>query len=160
MFIGPVIRSLRSRPGYAFAVVATLALGMGANSAIFSLLDAVFLRPLPYPQSGQLVAVYQRNPRLHIEQGGFSPIRIQQIREQAKTVDGFAGHYTDTVSETSTAFPERLTVAYVTPHFFDLFRVKLAAGRFFNAEENRDLHPQEAVMISHRRGSSALPETL
>ncbi len=143
-------RSIRSSPGYALAVVGTLALGIGANSAIFSLVDSAILRPLPYPESGQLVAVYQRNERLHEEQSGFSPIRIEEISRQSQTLQGFAGHYTDTISETSGPLPERLTVAYVTAGFFDVFRMIPTAGRPFNEEERRHRHPVDAVMISHR----------
>jgi putative ABC transport system permease protein len=145
-----LIRSFRARPSYAAAVVLTLALGIGANSAIFSLLDTVFLRPLPYPESGKLAAFFQSNARLRIDRGGFSPGSVDQIRGQTRTLSGFAGYYTDTVSETSGVYPERLATAYVSPRFFDVFRAQLAAGRPFNADEERDRKPQDAVMISYR----------
>src|SRR5579872_5349102 len=70
-------RSLLNRPKFCFAIILTLALGIGANSAIFSVIDAVLLQPLPYPGGDRVVAIFQSNPDQQVVRGDLSPAQVE-----------------------------------------------------------------------------------
>lgn len=122
--------SLAKAPGFTVAVVLTLALGIGANSAVFSGIDAVLLRPLPFPDGDRLMRLYQhdpKNPTTYV-----APVRLEDWNRMNSTFQGITGYYTEDDSETTGALPERLTRALVAPRFLDVRayrRSRAAASR-------------------------------
>jgi putative ABC transport system permease protein len=132
------LRLLRARPGFTFAAVATLALGLGANSAMFSVVRAVLLRPLPYAQPEQLIRITGFNTRLN-EPGNLSPADFLDFARVAKTMSpmgahGWIGYFT---LDDGDGRPERLGGVNVTAGFFPTLGARFALGRTFTAEEDR-----------------------
>jgi putative ABC transport system permease protein len=126
-------RRLLKNPGFTAIAVLTLALGIGANSAIFSVINAVLLRPLPYPESDRLVGVY------HVWKGSravMSPANFLDVRQQTRTLDEVASVDAGEVTLTGAGDPIRIHATEVTANFFDLLRVRPMLGRTFAADEN------------------------
>ena len=139
--------SLRRTPGFTIAVVLTLALGIGANGAVFSAINAVILQPLPFPDGDRLVRLYQVRPNFA---GGFiAPVRLEDWQRLNSTFEGMTGYYTENVSETSGEFPEKVTQALVAPRFVEVWGVQPARGRGFTALEHTEAGAN-AVLISDR----------
>jgi putative ABC transport system permease protein len=107
-------RQCRTHPGFAAVVVATLGLGIGANSAVFSAIDTVLLRPLPFPEGDRLMAIHQRNPQ-NLNITITSPARLADWDRLNTTFQAITGFYTEDLSETSGELPEKLTRAFVAP---------------------------------------------
>ncbi|HET8697227.1 MAG TPA: ABC transporter permease, partial [Gammaproteobacteria bacterium] len=128
------IRALARAPAFSLTVIVTLALGIGANSAVFSAINAVLLRPLPFPEAGQLVRIRQT-----IRGAGqnIGPVRLEDWNARASTFQAIAGYLTEDVADTSGDLPERLHVASVTPRFLDVWRVAPKLGRGFAPEEHK-----------------------
>jgi predicted permease len=148
------LRGMRRSPGFAAAVVLTLALGIGANSAVFSAIDAVLLRPLPFPASDRLVQLTQ--VRDGTGRTPVAPIRLEDWNRLNSTFDGIAGYLVSDVVDASGDLPERLHNATVTPRFFDVLGVHPAMGRTFSAEEHQLAYKGPiAVIASDRRWRSA-----
>lgn len=139
------VRQLRTRPGFAALVVLTLGLGIGANGAVFSAVNAVLLRPLPFPNGDRLVRVQQETPKTPVTLT--SPARLADWARLNHTFVALTGYYTEDVSETSGEFPERLTRAFVAPHFLDVWGIAPAIGRDFSDEEMQPGGPL-AVLVS------------
>ncbi|HEX3659888.1 MAG TPA: ABC transporter permease [Acidobacteriaceae bacterium] len=142
------LRFLRRSPSFSIAVILTLALGVGANSAVFSAIDAVVLRPLPYPQADQLVQISQRDTRNRDANHFVAPIRLEEWNRLNSTFQAISGYYTDDLSETSGPLPERVTMAFVAPRFLQVLGISPSLGRDFTAEEERFGGP-DAALISH-----------
>jgi putative ABC transport system permease protein len=140
-------RSLGRAPGFAAAVIATLALGIGANSAVFSAIYAVLLRPLPFPDANRLVTVAQSNPRARAP--FVAPVRLADWNRLNTTFQAITGYYVQDESELSGALPERLMRAFVAPRFLEVWGVSPAIGRDFTPAETRFGGPS-AVLISDR----------
>lgn len=141
-------RSLRHRPGLSFTVIVTLALGIGANSAIFSVVDAVLLRPLPYPDSERLVNLYELNLRGNGRAATqlVAPGRLEEWNARNGTFDGLAASYFENMTDTSGAEPERVEVRRTSPRFFAVLGVAPAMGRAPTAEEERFGGPAVVVI--------------
>ena len=151
------LRGMRRTPGFSAAVVLTLALGIGANSAVFSAIDAVLLRPLPYPDADRLVELKQ----VHEQSGEtrIAPVRLQDWIRLNTTFDGIAGYMLGEVVDTSSEFPERMRNAAVTVGFFDVLGVRPALGRTFSREEHHfGYKGPEPVVFSDRRWRSFGPD--
>jgi putative ABC transport system permease protein len=155
-------RTLFKRPAFFLAVVMTLTLGIGANSAIFSVIDAVLLKPLPYPSSDRLMALYESNPRQKTEHGQVAPVRVEEWNRLAKSFSGIAGAYTESLAETSGSLPERVVVARVSPRFFSVLATPPLAGRAFSPEEDLFNGPNAAVISERlwRRRFNASPSAI
>jgi putative ABC transport system permease protein len=111
------VRGLRHRRGIAATVVLTLTLGIGANSAIFSAVDAVLLKPLPYPEVDRLVAVYELNlGQTHATQL-VAPGRIEEWQRANRSFAGLAGSYFENMTETTGSLPERIEAMRTSPRF-------------------------------------------
>jgi putative ABC transport system permease protein len=126
-------RRLRRNRGFAAVAIATLALGIGANSAIFSVVNAVLLRPLPYFESHRLVGVY------HVSQGRravMSPANFLDLREQSRTLEDLAAVDPTEVTITGAGDPVRVRGSEVSATFFDVLRVRPVLGRTFASDEN------------------------
>jgi putative ABC transport system permease protein len=141
------LRALRTSPAFTATVVLTLALGIGANSAVFSAIYAVLLRPLPFPNGDRLAIVGQTQPNVL---GQFvAPIRLEEWNRLNSTFTAIAGYDTEDTSETSGELAEKLKRAWVSPRFLQVLGVAPELGRGFNPEEERFGGPN-AMLISHR----------
>jgi putative ABC transport system permease protein len=156
------VRFMRGSPGFSATVILTLALGIGANSAVFSAIDAILLRPLPYPNPSELVVLHQYSRTSKSSRRPIAPIRLQEWNRYNSTLQGIAGSYTQDLSETSGVIPERLVEADVTPRFLQVLGVAPELGRDFTPAEEHFGGPH-AVLISDRfwrRRFHADPEVL
>jgi hypothetical protein len=142
-------RLMRKAPGFSLAVILTLALGIGANSAVFSAIDAVLLRPLPFPRSGELLLVRQYEHAGTDANQFVASVRLRDWIGINSTFQGMTGYYTEDVSELSTELPEKVTMASVTSGFLQVMGVGPALGRDFMSDEEKFAGPQ-AVIISDR----------
>jgi putative ABC transport system permease protein len=126
-------RRLRANPGFTAVAILTLALGIGANSAIFSVINAVLLRPLPYPESHRLVGVY------HVWQGQravMSPANFLDLRAQSRTLEDAAAIDRTEVTITGAGEPIRIDASAVSASFFNVLRARPLLGRTFAPDEN------------------------
>ena len=140
-------RALANAPVFSLTVVLTLALGIGANSAVFSAIDAVLLRPLPFPEADRLVRLEQRNPK--VSRTFVAPVRLTDWNRLNSTLQSLSGYYTQDESETSGDLPERLKRALVAPRFLEVWGVAPALGRDFRPDEEHFGGPN-SVLISDR----------
>jgi putative ABC transport system permease protein len=142
-------RFIRKSPSFSLTVILTLALGIGANSAVFSAINAILLRPLPFPDGDQLVRLDQYRPKVSSPRMFVAPVRLEDWNRLNSTFQAITGYYTENSSETSGALPERLSRAWVAPRFFQVWGIAPALGRGFNAQEETFGGPA-AVIISDR----------
>ena len=140
------IRQLLKSPGFTLVAVLTLALGIGANSAIFSVVNGVLLRPLPYPQADALVRVHEIVP--HYGRFTVAPPNFFDWREQNTVFERIAMVSTGSATFTQGDVPERLSMAYVSWDVFDLLRVQPMLGRSFTPEEDTP-GKSNVVVLSH-----------
>jgi predicted permease len=140
-------RSLRRTPGFTVTVVLTLALGIGANSAVFSTMDAVLLQPLPFPDADRLVQVNQfaevfGNTRV-------SPLRLEDWNRRSSSFQAITGYVVEDVSDTTGTPAERVRRAIVAPRFLRVWGTAPIVGRDFTDEEHLEATGFVAL-ISHR----------
>jgi putative ABC transport system permease protein len=143
------VRFIRKSPSFSMTVILTLALGIGANSAVFSAIDAILLRPLPFPDGDQLMRVKQRNIKVKGVATVVAPVRLEDWNRMNSTFQAMTGYYTENSSETSGTLPEKLKEAFVTPRFLQVWGVSPVLGRDFSPEEEHFGGPS-AVLISDR----------
>jgi predicted permease len=141
------LRMLSHKPGFAIVAVITLALGIGANTAIFSVVNAVLLRPLPYREPSQLVRVYTEFPTMDLKKFWMSPPEFLDIQNEADSWESI-GAWTTTGRNvaTSTDEPIRVTSAIITRGLIDALGVQPAMGRNFTPEEDRNGGPATALI--------------
>ena len=128
------LRSLRRAPLFTFTAVATLALGVGANTAIFSVVHAVALRPLPYESADRLVRIWERNGSLSITGFAVSLPNFVSWQERARTLE-LAGWRSGSVTLRSTAEPIRVGSVTISPEYFRILRATPMIGRAFAASD-------------------------
>jgi putative ABC transport system permease protein len=141
------LRMLGKKPGFAAVAVLTLALGIGANTAIFTVINGVLLRPLPYPKPERLVMLWESNPRRKIEQQLVAPPHLAEWREQSRSFENIAywtgtGDFNLVTAEGS----EKAKCAYVTSNLFSTLRVRPQLGRVFLPEEDQEKGNQAALL--------------
>jgi len=143
------VRGLLKRPGFTAIALVALALGIGANTAIFSLVNAVVIRPLPFPDPDRLVWVYG-NIRNGGSRASVSPPDFLDYRSQNKTFEQFAASGTQplAVNLTGSGEPERLFASAVTGNYFDTFGITPAIGRTFTIDNEKPGSDQVTV-LSH-----------
>src|SRR2546423_1101371 len=130
------IRMLAKSPAFTFIAVLTLGLAIGANTAIFSVVNAVLLRPLPYPQAEQLVRVFGTQPTL--PEAPSSPANFLEWKSENQLYERIATYVGKVFNLSGTDNPERVIGARVSSDLFQLLRVQPVLGRDFTAEEDRD----------------------
>ncbi|HXW05502.1 MAG TPA: ABC transporter permease [Vicinamibacterales bacterium] len=138
------LRMFAQSPAFTLAAVAALTLGIGVNTAIFSVVDAVLLRPVPFPDPDRLVMFLNTSP-----QGSgpaASPAKLAHYRQQTSVVHDVAGFRLGLVNLTGGAFPEQIRSGQVTADFFTLFGASFARGRSFTPDEDRPGSPPVAVL--------------
>src|SRR5882762_6641868 len=142
-------RLIRKSPVFSAVVILTLALGIGANSAVFSAIDAVLLKPLPFPHGDELMLLRQYNPKEKSPQTFVAPVRLEDWNRMNSTFQSISGYYLEDDSEISGVLPEKLAHAMVAPRFLQVLGVSPVLGRDFAPEEERFGGPR-AVLISYR----------
>jgi len=141
-------RLLLKSPGFTVIAIVTLALGIGANTAIFSVVNGVLLRPLPYDDPGKLMYVYNSAPSRGLDNFGGSPPDFRALRERNQSFTSLSGFYSSNFNLTGTDNPERLEGQVVSAEFFRTLGVKPMLGRdFLPKEEKWGLH--HVVVLSH-----------
>lgn len=140
------IRNLIKRPGFFAIAVVTLALGIGANSAIFNTVNAVLLRPLSFPESENIVLLQGINPAKGITQSNMSVPDILDWQTQNQSFEQIAGFLSGGVLLTSNEETERVLAAGVTGDFFALMRTNAALGRTLQPDDARKGHDNVAVL--------------
>jgi putative ABC transport system permease protein len=138
-------RSLRRRPAFFAATLLILALGIGASTAVFSVVDATLLKPLPYANPDRLVVVMEGSPKTGRE-GLIAPARIEDWNRMNRTFEAISGLYSENLTDSSGSEPERLAGRRVAPRFFQVLQSPPALGRYFTAEEDRENGPNSAVI--------------
>jgi putative ABC transport system permease protein len=139
-------RMLRKNPGFTLVAVLTLALGIGANTAIFSIVDAVLLRSLPYPDPNQLVLMFVVPLQQPDALSGFSYRDFTECREQNHVLSEMAGNSFHDLTLTGAGEPSIVNTADVTPEIFPLLNAKPLAGRTLLAEDGKLGAPSVAVL--------------
>ena len=124
-------RSIRRSPGFAFVVVLTMALGIGANTAIFSVVNGVLLRPLPYEDGHQLVVLRQQQPLADNDDMGFSYKEIVDYRTRSKSLDAVVEFHSMWFILLGRSEPSRVSTGVVSANFFDVLGVQPLYGRTF-----------------------------
>ncbi len=142
------IRTIRTNPGYAAIIILTLALGIGANSAIFSIINSVLLQPLPYANGPDLVRVRQEAPASGIENLNLSVSELADYRQQNQSFDNMVEYHTMSFNLLGHGEPERVQTGVVSWNFFDVLGVKPALGRTFSADEDH-LTAEPVLMLGH-----------
>ena len=139
------LRSLLKQPGFAAVVVITLALGIGASTAIFSVVNAVLLRPLPFPDSDRLQVIWGNYRGLNIERLPAKAAEYEDYAKQTQVFDSVAAYTNHSFNISSCCEPpERISGAYVSDNFFSMLGVQPAEGRVFTASEE----PDRVVVVS------------
>jgi predicted permease len=125
------LRMLRAKPGFTIAAVLTLALGIGANSAIFSVIDGMLLRPLPYRDGERLVYVYNTYPKMNLEIAGTSIPDYLDRRSGAAALADLAMYHGQSFNLAEQGAPQRLVGTVATPSLFTTLQVEAQLGRVF-----------------------------
>ena len=143
------VRTLLQRPGFALVAVAALALGIGANTAIFSVVNTVLLRPLPFEHPERLVTLSTELRRAPQDgRGSFSVPDLLDVQARASTLEYVATYQRSGTVLTEGGEPERIIGAAVNADYFPLFGVKPALGRVFTREEDRP-GAESVIVLSH-----------
>jgi predicted permease len=144
-------RMLGRSPVFSAVVVLMLALGIGANTAVFSVVDGVLLRKLPYRDPDRLVMVWEKNPALGASIGERVPAAYTNFAEwvrQSSVFEGIAGMEDANLNRTGTGEPERVNGARISPNFFQVLGVTPAAGTTFDSRQQGASDTQSAI-LSH-----------
>ena len=139
------LRGLGRNRGFAAAVILTMALGIGANAAIFSVVYGVLIRPLPYASGDDILILRQQRPLAGVQAQGFSPLEMEDYRQQAKTLESIVEYHNMWFVLLGRGEPERVATGVVSWNYFDLFGVRPVAGRTFRSDD--DAHGADAVLV-------------
>jgi putative ABC transport system permease protein len=145
------VRRLRAAPGFTIAAVLTIALGVGINAAVFSVVRAILLRPLPFPKADQLHMVYSANRTGGRLEAGVSPLDLDDWRARRQTIEDLGGYFfaegSSGLDWTGHGDPRRLSTVFVTPGFFTTLGVLPVTGRLPREDEMvRGGHDRVAVL--------------
>jgi putative ABC transport system permease protein len=139
-------RALVRRPGFSLTAISLLVLGIGATTALFSVVNTVLLKPLPYPSADRLVSLLEASPSQSKKESLIAPARLEDWNRMNRTFESIAGFYSENVTDTSGPQPERLASRRVSPRFFDVFGVAPLVGRTFSKQEEIYGGPGAAVI--------------
>jgi putative ABC transport system permease protein len=154
-------RALCATPSYSLTVIATLTLGIGANTAVFSAIDAVLLRPLPYPNPDRLVVLHEYRPKQKGPESPVAPPRLEDWNRLNSAFQAISGFYTEDTTDTTSGYyaedakdpagplPVKVKRAFVAPRFLQALGVSPALGHDFTSEDER-FHGYEpgSVLVS------------
>ena len=129
------VRMLRKSPGFTAVAVLTLALGIGANTAIFSVVDAVLLRALPYPEPDRIVRIWESSLKRDVPRNLVNPLNFLDWRDHSQSFESMAAISSLMTNLSSHGQPIAVQGMQVTPEFFSVLRVAPFLGRTFNAAD-------------------------
>jgi predicted permease len=148
------LRRLKASPGFAAAAILTLALGIGANTAIFSIVNSVLFRSLPFTEASDLYTVYSANRKADLLQAAVSPVDLDDWRAMRRQIEDIGGYF---YAEGSTGLdltgrgdPRRLSVVFFTPGFFTALRAPVLHGRLPQEHEMVRGGRDRVVLLSHQ----------
>jgi putative ABC transport system permease protein len=144
------LRSLRRSPGFAAVVIAVLALGIGVNTMIFSMVYGLMLRPWPLPHFDRVMTIVEKNLKQDIKDDGVSWLNFEDFRHQVKSFEAIGGYWQINGQVVLDKEPEKLDAANLTAGFLPALGVKPQLGRNFTEDENLYDHNWGVVMISDR----------
>jgi putative ABC transport system permease protein len=142
------LRLWKRRPAFALVAILTLALGAGANTAMFSIVNAVLLRPLPYPHADRLVSVWGKTPLY--PRGLVSYDEYEAIARQSDIVEAAGVFFGQSVNLTGVDEPQRMIGSFVSGSFFDVLGLHAERGRFFTEEDSAPGTVKPVVVITHQ----------
>ena len=142
------VRGLLKRPGFTTVAVMTLALGIGANTAIFSVVNTVLLRPLPYRDAQRIVTIWQNNAKAGVSRNDVAPANFLDWQEQSRSFESMAGIEPFGFSMIGNGEPERFTSWLVTAGFFETLGTNAYRGRTFTAQDYQR-GSERVIVISH-----------
>ncbi len=142
-------RTMAKRSGFSTTVIMTLAIGIGATSTVFSLVNAVLLRPLPYPNAERLVSLHETQASADRLTSRVAPARLEDWQRLTRTFETLAGSDVETFAETTGILPEQVHVASVSPRFFAVLGTAPLHGRVFAPEEEQ-FGGAKTIVISER----------
>jgi predicted permease len=140
------LRLLWKKPGFTLVAVLSVAIGIGANSAIFSVINALLLRPLPYEGADRLVILWNRSPGLNVEQDWFSPGQYLDVKTSNQVFEEVAITIGASFNLTGQGTPEHVDAARVSASFFPLFGAKALFGRVLLPEEDAQGKPPTVIL--------------
>jgi predicted permease len=143
------VRMIRKSPGFALIAIVTLALGIGANTAMFSVLDSVLLRPLPYQQPERLVRIWQSEPRMSERRLGTAPPEFTAYRDRTRAFASLAGYQPAEYDLTGASEPEHIQGCAASASLFQTLGVSPLIGRVHTAKEELPGAPR-VVVLSYR----------
>ncbi|HWW18745.1 MAG TPA: ABC transporter permease [Candidatus Saccharimonadales bacterium] len=141
-----VLRRLRRAPMFTVITLITLAAGVGANTVVFSVLEGVLLKPLPYPHSEELVGVWHKAPGINIPELNMSPSNYFVYREQGRSFQDIGMYQSDSVSVTGVGEPEQVPSLNVTAATLPILGVQPMLGRHFRSEDDAPGAPQTMLL--------------
>jgi putative ABC transport system permease protein len=143
-----LLRSLARMPLFTGITVLTLALGIGANTAIFSVIEGVLLKPLPYPQSDELVTLDHAAPGVNLQSAGAAPFQYFTYREEGRVFQDVGLWGTGTVSITGRAEPEEVPTLFATDGVLSMLGVQPMLGRLFSKADDTPATPETVVLTA------------
>ena len=143
------VRRLLKSPWFTLVAVVGLGLGIGANVALFSVINSVFLRPLPFPEPGRLVRLSSTNEAQNLTRVGFSYPRYLEVLQRQQVFSDIAFSAGNAFTVTGRGDPEQLIALHATASTLPTFRIEPVLGRNFSAEEDRP-GGEQVALISHR----------
>ncbi len=156
------LRTLRRSPGFTAGAVLILALGISASTAMFSVINAVLLTPLPVREPDRIAAVWQTNPARHVRQFSVSLPLYRDWQARSRSWESLAALKSGSIDVLTGQDPERLPALFVTPNAFALFGQSLSLGRSFSREEDRPGGAPAAILADGlwRRAYGADPRVI
>src|SRR6476620_1861428 len=146
--LGQILRRLLRAPLFTIVTVLTLGAGVGANVAVFSVVEGVLLKPLPYPHPESLVGVWHTAPGLNIDDVNMAPSNYFIYREQNRVFEDIGIYQGDSVSVTGHGNPERVEALHVTDGVLPILGLAPLLGRWFNRVDDSPGGP-DTVMLSY-----------
>jgi len=140
------LRMLRKHAGFTAIIILTLALGIGANTALFSMVDAILLRPLPFTQPGELVALKEEMPGVNLTEVGMSQPELDDFQKRCPIFEQVSVVWPISANITGREKPLRVEANAISPNYFILLNAKPALGRVFNASDYREGFSEGAVI--------------
>jgi putative ABC transport system permease protein len=148
MRLNQLLRSLARMPVFTGITVLTVALGIGANTAIFSVVEGVLLKPLPYARSGELVTLDHVAPGVNLPHVGAAPFQYFSYREDGRAFQDVGLWNTGTVSVTGLAEPEEVAALFVTDAILPMLGVQPMLGRVFTREDDTPVTPETVLLTA------------
>lgn len=143
-------RVLRGSPSFSLTVIATLALGIGANTAVFSAIDAVLLRPLPYPNPDRLVVLHEYRAKQGSPETFLAPTRLEDWSRFNSSFQAISGYFTEDTVDAAGPLPVKIKRAFVAPRFLQVLGISPQVGHDFTSQDEHFASGAGNVLISDR----------